>query len=161
MEFVAKQVKINESHTAIEIFINDPTSLGGTRIFYFDGAIEELNNKDSWIHNKITEELDRFTFLRDRAISRLNYHFFELSAFEGGNIYDKESMMGLLNKLGIDLDVLLQEGEDGASLNKIHSLTVCKAIHFNEEPDCSNTYAEVEDPIGTLWTVADDYIEYS
>jgi hypothetical protein len=70
-------------------------------LFYFDGAIEELNNKDSWIHNKIAEELDSFTFLRDRAISRLNYHFFELSAFEGDNIYDKETMVGLLNKLGL------------------------------------------------------------
>jgi len=67
-------------------------------------------------------------------------------------------MVGLLNKLGICLDVLLQGGVDGASLKKIHSMTICKAIHFNEEPDYSNTYAEVEDPMGTLWSVADDYM---
>jgi hypothetical protein len=160
MNFVAKQVATNKFFRTVEIFIDDPSILDGTKLFYIDGDTEDLNNRNSWIHLKITAELDRVAFLRDRAISRLNNHFFDLAAFEGNGMYDKESMMGLLNKLGLDINNLIKEGEGGDSLKKVHSMTVCKAINFNEEPDYSRTFAEVEDPLGTLWQVGDDYIEY-
>jgi hypothetical protein len=43
MNFVAKQVATNKFFRTVEIFIDDPSILDGTKLFYIDGDTEAIN----------------------------------------------------------------------------------------------------------------------
>lgn len=143
MDFVAKLVARNEFYVMIELFIEDLSILDGTRLLYLNGDIEKLNDKNSWVYQKVFAHLDLFNDLKENSIFAINDLYFDISYIEGAGEYNKEEMIDLLSNLDIKIDDLLKEGKEGSSLKKVHSLTKCLAMHFKEELDFSGTLAKI------------------
>lgn len=165
MKFWAKLLS-KRGYPRVELFVESPSVLGGTRIFCECDDVERLEKTENFLHKKISEELDRVSDLKSTAIQTINEMYFDLGNVRDAiNGYseacggDADKMTSTLARYGINQERLLAFDKNGLELKKLHEVTKSLAIIFDEGSDYSHTYQMVKDPFGRIWQVGHDYVE--